>query len=252
MMRRYGYSARQSEPMAFKVLLATVLVALLSPHAFAYRPFDSSDADVAAATELELELGFRYFTEHDDRLLQVPVVANYGMGADREIVLEGVVSRTPGSQDDDGTSVEDAALLLKQIHRSGSLQGGAGISIATEMGALLPSTSGDDDFGVTFALITSRRWQAVTLHATATVAIDRHECWEQSLAAILEGPHAWVVRPVAEVTFAWQEHESPARAALVGLIWRAKEVLSFDIAVRHSIGRNLDGWEIRAGLTWTR
>src|SRR5262249_42891109 len=70
--------------------LALVLLAYASS-ALAYRPFDSTDADVAHAGEAEIELGpVQLLKEGSKRFVHVPaVIANVGFSHDRELVLEG-------------------------------------------------------------------------------------------------------------------------------------------------------------------
>ena len=102
-----------------RIVLSAVCLLTWAPLAFPYRPFDLTDADVVDEGEFELELGpVGYVREGSDRFLIAPaVIGNLGIAAGREIVLEGKlrtpVDHTPGSQ----TSLEDAALSLKQVHR---------------------------------------------------------------------------------------------------------------------------------------
>ena len=238
--------------MAARLSTCAAIIAVVHPSpALAYRPFDSTDASVVGAHEFELEFGVGYTREDAEESLTLPaVVANYGIDGDREIVLEGRIFTTLDAEDD--AELDDAALSLKQVHRAGSLQERSGISVASECGILLPTTHTEDGIGAACALIASQRWQSATIHASAGVAVNRDHRWEESLGTILEGPDGWLVRPVSEVTFEWDETQSAARSALVGLIWRAREMLSFDAAVRYTrIGQSHD-WEVRAGFTWAR
>src|SRR5713101_4587943 len=59
--------------------------------ALAYRPFDSTDADVAHAGEFELELGpVGRLQEGSRKFLVAPaVIANIGFSGDRELVIQG-------------------------------------------------------------------------------------------------------------------------------------------------------------------
>ena len=100
-----------------------VVWAAHTPPADAYRPFDGTDAAVVDERQFELELGpLGYLREGSVKSLIVPaVVANYGLGNDREIVLEGkVVRRIGGVGSEARTNLEDDALSIKQLLRRGA------------------------------------------------------------------------------------------------------------------------------------
>src|SRR5437868_4067660 len=96
---------------------AVCALLLSTSRCWAYRPYDSTDADVAADHEVELELGWRRTQGESDDDSGVPVVFNLGIGHDREINLEGEWT---------DSTVRDLRFALKTVHRGGSLQGGAG------------------------------------------------------------------------------------------------------------------------------
>lgn len=233
-------------------MIVTGLLSLLSCPALAYRPFDGTDAAVVGGDEVELELGASHSREGSVRSVIAPAaVANFGISEDREIVLEGklntLLDTEPG---DHRTSLEDTGLFLKQVHRAGSLQDGTGPSIASECGMLLPTIHGESGTGAKCAGIVSQRWSMATVHVNAALFLDRKHDWNRFLGAIVEGPDAWTVRPVMELFAERGANGSRANSALVGLIWRAQENLSFDLGVRRarSDGENVS--EVRAGLTW--
>src|SRR5258708_30732097 len=104
--------------------------------AFAYRPFDSTDAAVADVNELEIELGPAGLRRsHDERTLIAPAyVINYGYAKNWELVLEGRGEHPqPPAEDTRGRLVGNA-LFLKGVLREGALQDKSGPSIATEFG----------------------------------------------------------------------------------------------------------------------
>src|SRR5215208_4931191 len=108
--------------------VAAALLALSTP-AYAYRPFDSTDADVAPPGELELELQpLGYSHAGDGSSLIVPdVVANFGLREGWEVVIEGRHRRTLRSQSDEPRSrIEDTGLFLKTMVREGALQDAPG------------------------------------------------------------------------------------------------------------------------------
>ena len=104
--------------------------------AWCYRPYDSTDADVASKGELEVEFGFSQARLTPVEARDWGLVLNYGLGGDRELVLEGARMRTEESGFPAQTSFSDVALSLKQVLRRGTLQQQSGISVGVECGAL--------------------------------------------------------------------------------------------------------------------
>ena len=221
--------------------------------AMAYRPFDGTDAGVAAPKEFELELGpVHYFREGDDNGIIVPaLIANFGLEGDREIVLEGKLRRLfNNSSGDHRTSVVDTALSLKQVHRRGSLQEGAGPSVASECGILLPTLHGESGSGLACAGIVSQRWSAATVHLNGLVGRTRGHEWNRFIGIILEGPFEWRMRPVMEVFNERDTAGSWTNSALIGAIWRSRENLSFDLGIREARSNGPNITEVRVGFTW--
>jgi hypothetical protein len=128
--------------MSLVSLLGVLL--LLSGPALAYRPFDSTDADVAKAGEVEIELGpLQWLREGGKRFLQAPaLIANFGLSHEHELVLEGrhqiAVDREEGEP---RSALVDDAISIKHVLRPGVLQDRPGVSVATEYGVLLPEVT---------------------------------------------------------------------------------------------------------------
>jgi hypothetical protein len=242
-------------PGIFALHLAAALVlAAASSTAFAYRPFDSTDADVVDDGEFELELGpLGGLREGSKRFLVAPaVVANLGISGNREIVAQGQgrtsLDRDPGEP---RSSIVDTGLFVKQVLREGALQDKTGPSIATEYGLLLPEVDGESGTGFSAAGILSQRRDAATVHLNSVFSITRTHHPDLFLGAIIEGPYGWTVRPVAEV-FAEQESTGPrTTSTLLGAIWRAGRDLSFDVGIREAHAGGEVIHEVRLGLTWS-
>jgi len=221
--------------------------------AWSYRPFDSTDADVAAKGEVELEFGaLGFLRQGQETFLTAPAfVINFGLPDDREIVLQGQVqSQLNSAGGPRRTSLEDTGLFLKQVHRSGSLQGLAGPSLATECGILLPTIEGESGVGASCGGIFSERWRTATTHLNTAFSWTRQHRPEYFLGWILEGPNAWPLRPALEL-FADRQSDAPLnRSALAALIWRASDTLSLDLGIRAARADGLNIYELRAGLTW--
>jgi hypothetical protein len=236
------------------IVLAFVLVQWAEPGpALAYRPFDSTDADVADAGELELELGpIGHLREGASKFRIAPaVIANFGLKNERELVLEGRASTPMGTASDNSQTVfGDTALSLKQIHRRGTLQEEQGVSIASECGVLLAEINGSPGTGAGCAGIVSHRARWATAHVNLGGFLDREHHWKSILGFILEGPYAWPVRPVMELVFDRNSSGAWSNGALVGMIWRVQDHLAFDMAVRAARTNAEPVYEWRAGFTW--
>ena len=238
-----------------RLCCATMAVALLAyaGSAVAYRPFDSTDADVAHAGEAEIELGpVHRLREGSKRFVQAPaVVANFGFSKDRELVIEGrheiAVDPEPGEPRSD---LVDSGISIKQVLRRGVLQDEAGPSIATEYGLLLPTLHAERKTGFSIAGIVSQRWQAATVHLNGAVLRTREGEPGVFLGTILEGPFAWPVRPVAEVFTGRASNTPRTDSLLVGAIWRVRDGLSFDAGLRSARVGDESVHELRLGLTW--
>jgi hypothetical protein len=231
-----------------------VLVAAWPVAASAYRPFDSTDAAVAAKGELEIELGpVGYLVQGQDKFLVAPsVIFNWGFADRWEAVFEGRHFLQIGGEIQEPRSrVEDVALSLKGVLREGSLQEKTGLSVATELSALLPPIDGDHGTGAEWAVIVSQRWPDLTVHLNGAVSWTRAHEPGAFGGIIFEGHDAWTVRPVAEL-FVESERGSPTTVSgLLGAIWRVREALSFDAGVRRAHAGGVDTTEIRLGLTWS-
>jgi len=231
-----------------------IAVALLAQRdALAYRPFDSTDADVAHAGEVEIELGpLQWLRQGGKRFLQAPaLIANVGLSHDHELVVESrheiALDRQPGEP---RSALVDNGAFIKQVLRRGVLQDQPGVSIATEYGLLLPEVNGAHGTGFSLAGIVSQRWEAATIHLNAVLARTREHEPDLFLGTILEGPFTWAVRPVAEV-FTERPRDGPRTdSLLVGAIWRVRDGLSFDAGVRSARVGDDAVHELRLGLTW--
>jgi hypothetical protein len=68
---------------------------------------------------------------------------------------------------------------------------------------------------------------------------------------IIEGPHTWKVRPLAEFFYECEFGQAQTASALVGLIWQVQGKLALDLAVREAVTNGQPVNEIRAGLTYS-
>jgi len=227
------------------------LLMLWAPRAWAYRPFDLTDAEVAPPREFELELGpFQGARSGPDTSFVPGFVVNYGIAHRLELVAEDHNNIPIGSSDTSEPAETEPSFLVKGILREGGLQEKTGPSVALEVGVLLPVLPHPDGFGASSALIVSERWPAATVHVNVEVDLSREHHLDALGGAIVEGPHTWRIRPVGE---AYVQHEGEGvtlLSALGGAIWTVSEDLSFDAAARAARVNAVNVLELRLGLTW--
>src|SRR5712672_1741055 len=249
------FASRQSSKLKFpKWLLSGPVIALCltasSGPAWAYRPFDGTDAAIAAPGELEIELqpAGRLRESGNTTLVAPATVINYGLSEGWEAVVEGQ-GQTPLSLSGP-TSLTSAGAFLKHILRPGSLQDKTGPSVATEFGVLLPDSTGNSGVGARLAGIVSQRWDWGTIHLNAETALTRDHHADVFVGSIIEGPSKWSVRPVAEFFVEKEFGQFNTISALVGLIWQLRDGLSVDVGLRHALTNGRPGNEVRAGVTY--
>lgn len=237
--------------MLSRLLVCGGLILCAATRAYAYRPFDSTDAAIAEAGRCEVELGpAGYRTEGDGRVLVVPaLILNFGISNRWELVIEG--KNTWPSGGSPGLNPLDNAASLKGILRRGVLQGRSGPSVAIEISTLLPSGGdGDNERGVGQAItgIVSQRWAAATLHVNGTVALARSHDFASAVGVILEGPAGWAVRPVSELVV--EREDDTTISGLIGAIWEVREHVAVDAGWRTDL-RGTPSHEFRAGVTFS-
>ena len=238
------------DSLAIRGAAASLIFLGIAGPAFAYRPFDGTDAAVAAPGELEVELqpaGVR--RDGATPTLVAPwTVLNFGLSEGWEAVFEGQ-GETPLSPSGP-TNLIAAGAFLKHVVLPGSLQGKSGPSIATEFGVLLPDSTGDSGVGASWAGIVSQRWDWGTINLNAQTVLTRDHHADVFLGSIIEGPAKWTVRPVAELFYEREFGQEETFSGLVGLIWQVSDKLAFDVAYRHALTNHHPVNEVRAGLTF--
>ncbi|HEX3596984.1 MAG TPA: hypothetical protein VHU80_17865 [Polyangiaceae bacterium] len=219
--------------------------------AFAYRPFDGTDADVAERGEFELEFGPSHYYRRGERnyLIAPATVLNLGILEGTEIVVDfqDFVALDPDAHPRLALLGND--VLLKHVFRRGVLQGASGVSIAAEAGPLVPELDGADAFGASLDTIISYRWPALTVHFNEWAEYTRSHNPFVFTGVIVEGPHDWAVRPVAELFYSHEWDVGDEASALVGGIWTLRDSFTVDLGVRGSRVLEANAAEIRLGFT---
>ena len=179
--------------------LGLVLLCLLAPSAWGYRPFVSTDAAVVERARMEIELGYLTLirTQGENTFMIPQVVVNYGLAQTLELVGEFKSEESPET----GLQLVDPALSLKAVLKEGILQEKAGISVAVEMGLLLPSTvPGERRLGFEGVGIVSHRVSPFTFHLNVGGGVDREALRPFGVwGVITELPIGATVRLVGEV-----------------------------------------------------
>ncbi len=216
--------------------------------AFAYRPFDSTDAAVAERGTFEVELSPLSYRHDGDGTAWIAPSArlNYGFSEGWEAVLEGQVENFPGQP----SRLTETALSLKTMLREGSLQEKSGWSLASEESILLSGINDENGAGFEWTGIASQRWDWGTIHLNLAAELTREQRGATFAGVIIEGPDSWSVRPVAEINYQREVVAGETTSALLGLIWKADKDLAFDFAVRHAWMDRRPDEQIRAGVTF--
>ncbi len=236
------------------VAIAAVALASAPRSAFAYRPFDGTDASVPQLHVFELEIGpVHYYREgQQDYAIAPNLVLNLGILENTELVVDAsnyiaLGSLEPGVARD---SLLGDDILVKHVFREGSYQGKSGVSIAAEGGVLTPEIHGDSAFGASLDVITSYAWPFCAVHWNEWFEYARDQHADLFTGIIVEGSQAWAVRPVTEIFFDEHFGGDQSGSVLVGAIWTASDALAFDVGVRGALVGAERASEVRAGMTW--
>jgi hypothetical protein len=232
-----------------RLLFSAALTILSVTPAFAYRPFDSTDAAVADRGAIEFECGpIGLMVNAGEHSLIVPAaILNVGLAEGWEVVAESKNFVRVGAQPQSARLL-DSAISVKKIIRAGSLQDRSGLSIAFEGSLLLPTGGHGTQAGVAMTGIVSRRFSNATIHLNSAAILETDGRWVPASGLILEGPGRWRIRPVGEFTLdGWRD---PTTSTLVGAIWEVGDHLALDVGWRMSRLGGSPVRELRAGFTW--
>lgn len=216
--------------------------------AWAYRPFDTTDAAVADLHAIEIELSPLSIAHGDEgtAFIAPSLRLNYGFADNWEVVLEG-----EGDHFKDGHSqLSEAALSVKTVLRDGSLQDKTGVSLASEASILLPGIGAENGAGLEWTGMASERFDWGTVHLNLAAILTRQQRGGVFAGAIAEGPGDWPVRPVAELNYQREFGAEEEYSALVGAIWQVNDRLAFDLAYRHGEIDSRPDEQVRMGVTF--
>jgi hypothetical protein len=239
---------------AAPLVVATALGLAVGPAA-AYRPFESTDADVVALREIEVELGVVGFRREQGRtqVVSPSLVVDVGLLERVEAIGEGKVTYEQGRS----ARLEDAALGLKWLARAGSLQGvGTGPSLAVEALALLPSAPGEHHVGGVIVGIASVERAGFLAHVNAGALVDRSSKPGALWGLIVERMLDERLRAAIEVNGEIVPGEPAEVSGLLGAIWQVELrtplgslSLALDAGIRRGFSAGAPDWEGTLGLT---
>jgi hypothetical protein len=237
-----------------RIAWASLALAVCAAPAYAFRPFEGTDAQVAPPRAFELELEpMGYERAGGEHLLVGPEWGlNYGFGDGYEFTLEGkrlwLLNAEPGER---VGAFEDIGLSVKKVLRPGVLQEKPGTSLATEIEAQLPTTT-ERGVGWSGALIATREMGIARLHFNGLIARNREHDFARAASVILElAPRRWKLKPVAEASVDREGDAPTDHGVLGGLLWEAAPSLTIDGAVRYSSNAEHDV-ELLWGFTWKK
>ncbi len=233
-----------------------------STEARAYRPFDGTDADVAELYELELEIGpIGYYAQAGSHSFVSGGVLNFGFARRFELVLQGFdfASVDSGSRARPN-ELGDTGVFVKAVLREGCLQEKSGLSLATEVGPLLPTANDPGSTGIggyIGGIASTCVRDALIVHWNVEAQLLRDNLqgnhdFDLFGGAILEPPPSrYVVRPVAEL-FVERDFGLGIQtySGLVGAIWVVGPKLALDVAIREASIGGQGVSEVRSGFSW--
>lgn len=234
--------------------IAAFIAVLLAPkEAAAYRPFESTDADVVKRGALEIELGPLTVERDDGRTAYIApsLVANYGLTDKLEFVGEFELERAP----DESWRFADPGVFLKALLKEGALQDRSGLSIAAEVGALLPESGapdqvGGNDLGGEAVLIASGALASFTYHVNLGGGVDRDGSAFWTWGVIGELSVSDELTLAVEVAAEDAAGAAPDRSVLLGARFQPRESsIVLDLGVRRGLSSASPDWTATAGLT---
>jgi hypothetical protein len=242
------FQASEGRYTVYVALLGVIIVA--SPVS-AYRPFVSTDADVAQLHQVEIEMGyFNFARQNNQTTWTTPLtVLNYGFREGFEAVGQFELDKTSGMS----TQVADPELSVKAVAKKGILQDKPGGSLAFETVLLLPSTyTGQDHFGFQETGIWSQGVGPMIFHFNLGPGIDRvgaagFIAW----GVIAELPLTNKLRLVGEINGQAEQMHDGDSSGLTGLIWESPlKDLFLDAGYRRGLSQAEADWQWTTGFSY--
>lgn len=233
-------------------LLLLCLLFAASP-VLAYRPFVSTDADVAEYHALEVETGLfgvqRLPGGRNEYIEPDPIVLNYGAFHDVEVVGQFDTYEPDGQ----ATLFGDPELAMKVVLKDGVLQDKPGFSVALESTLLLSSQLPEERIpGFEEAFIFSNRYGPVTFHLNLGGGTDQTVSLPYAAYGLIsEMPLSKRLRLADEINGQEVNTQTPDNSNLVGLLWEPywKDVV-IDFGWRKGLSAISPSWSVQAGISF--
>jgi len=217
----------------------------------AYRPFDGTDADVAEAKTVEVEVAPAEVLSHaGSQAFRAPSVAlSLGLGGGYELGLDGSNVVTPHPEaGEPRLQFIDAGMSVKKLVRGGTLQDKHGPSVATELELEFPAR-GQAHLGTELRGVLSTTGPPGVVHFQAAVERTPEGKNATTGGFIIETAQHAGLRGAAELGIEAERAGPPIQSALLALVFVAHEGLSLDIGVDYSRSEGEHWTELRAGFT---
>ena len=233
------------------ILFAALACFFAAATAQAYRPFVSTDADVAALRTIEVEMGYFGFLHAEGRTTYVEpqLVLNYGFLRNFEAVAEYQVNEPPNGP----ARVSEGSLSVKHVWREGQLQEKAGPSFASETNVLLPGGAGVGQPRVGFlqAFMLSHRFAGMTFHWNVGAGSDQLASKPYATWGLIgELPLTKTLRAVGEINGQGERELTADNSGLLGLIWEPGwHDAAFDVGVRRGVAAVDPDYTMTAGIS---
>jgi hypothetical protein len=201
---------------------------------------------------MEIELGYVTLTRtQGEYTFTTPqLVVNYGFAQNLELVGEFKVEEPR----DAGPQLVDPALSLKAVLREGILQEKPGMSVAVEVGLLLPATrQGERHLGFEGVGIVSAQFAPFIFHLNFGGGVDREETHPFVVwGVITELPIVPRLRLVGEVNGESVHGQAANNSGLLGVLWQPPwPQVVVDAGLRRGFSRGAPDWLFTAGLTFS-
>lgn len=248
--------ARGSGRTRWIIALATLALGLMvAPSSAMAYLMDANDAKVVDPGTLEFELQpvgyYNVLSEPDAHYLIAPSLMGYvGITADADFIFltRGYVYLGEDPEETRYRTWESMVGFRFLLARGRySTEGAEGPSIVLQAQLMVPNLEGQYDGvreqpGAGAAILLGQTWDVGTLHANVWSTLTTWRSYELFVAAAMEGPPDWSVRPLVEVTYVHDTYYGDLLSGTVGTYIDANDDLSFELGAR------LGGWEDYAEL----
>jgi hypothetical protein len=232
--------------------LGVVLWLIWPRTAAGYRPFFSTDGAVADKNEMEIELGVVDLAHRaGESSVDVPSLRfNYGFAERWEMSAEFSL-QVYHSQAGRDLEIVDPEFSIKHVLIEGPLQKvDFPVSLAFELGLMIPETVPESTWGYEATLIGSWRTGDFTWHLNGGMEWQR-EIRQPNLmwGLIVEHPLVRDLRVAMEINGASGRGSTADTSMLLGLLWEHNQI-TWDAGIRFGLSREAPDVGFTMGLTF--